>query len=84
LFTFYLITIGFIFASAIVKRIPEPKIWNWLPTFIYWLYLFFGSTSFLLSFGLPYSLRKIQLERFENEEQRRLANAADEAKIRDQ
>jgi hypothetical protein len=81
LFVLYLVTIAFIFAGAIIKKMPDNKISCWVPYSIDCAYLFFGSTSFLLSFGLPFSLKKIQLERLELEEKRRLAQAADE-KIR--
>ena len=83
LFLLYLVTIAFIFAGAIVKKIPDKKIWDWVPIAIDMAYLFFGSTAFLLSFGLPFSLKKIQLERLDLEEKRRLEESAIKNKIDD-
>ena len=75
LFILYLLTIGFLFAGTIIKKIPEQKLWAWVPVWTDYAYLFLGVTSFLLSFGLPFSLKKIQLDRLKAEEERRRQQA---------
>ena len=62
LFVFYLITIGLLFVSVLVNKADcnVSLIWKiWIER----AYLFFGISSFLLTFGLPAALLKLQLAR---------------------
>lgn len=75
LFVFYLISIGFLFTGALLNKAPEavvPIIWKvWIERF----YLFFGVSSFLLTFGLPFALLKFQLGRIDSEIEKRRQDA---------
>jgi hypothetical protein len=77
LFIFYLITIGLLFVGVILDRAvtgdSEWKVW------IVRAYLFCGVTSFLLTFALPFSLFRMQRERYDTETERRRAEAAKES-----
>ncbi|MGB8900469.1 MAG: hypothetical protein WCC90_15085 [Methylocella sp.] len=68
LFMLYLITIGLLFVGVVLHKTfsDECKIKT-----IEMLYLFFGVFSFLLSFGLPISLMKLQKARVDAETERR-------------
>lgn len=68
LFMLYLITIGLLFVGVVLHKAvcDEYKI-----KAIESLYLFFGVFSFLLSFGLPISLMKLQKARVDAETERR-------------
>jgi hypothetical protein len=51
-------------------RVPEElKLW------IERAYLFIGTTSFLLTFGLPWSILKLQMKRLDAEIEKRRADA---------
>jgi hypothetical protein len=69
LFILYLITIGFLFAGVLVQSALAEhdvvRIW------IERVYLFFGVFSFVLSFGLPISLMRLQRTRVDAEIERR-------------
>ena len=69
LFVLYLLGIAFLFIGSIIHKSPnvpeDVKIW------IERLYLFLGATSFLLTFGLPWSILKLQLKRLDTEIDRR-------------
>jgi hypothetical protein len=69
LFMLYLITIGLLFSGLILhKALEEGSCVNlWIER----SYLFFGVFSFLLSFGLPISLMKLQKARVDAETERR-------------
>ncbi|MEA2951168.1 MAG: hypothetical protein QOJ96_688 [Alphaproteobacteria bacterium] len=73
LFVFYLIAIGFLFAGVLLHKAHgvsiEWKIW------IERLYLFFGVSAFLLTFGLPIALLRFQLGRIDAEIERRRREA---------
>lgn len=69
LFVWYLIAIGLLFVGVLLGKAPsvaiEWKIW------IERAYLFFGTSSFLFTFGLPQALWRFQMARIEAEIQRR-------------
>jgi hypothetical protein len=78
LFVLYLLAIAFLFAGLVVGKVTDNEVWSvfkthWelIKTAIDYVYIFLGVTSFLLSFGLPFSLRKIQMDRLKIEEERR-------------
>jgi NhaP-type Na+/H+ or K+/H+ antiporter len=83
LFVWYLASIAFLFIGMIVSKIPRNDVWqplqdNWelIQKIIDWIYITTGVTSFMLSFTLPFSLRKIQMERLRIEAERRKREAA--------
>jgi hypothetical protein len=69
LFVFYLITIGLLFVGIVLeKALPAASLWTiWFQR----AYLFFGITSFLLTFGLPKELLDMQRARHDAETDRR-------------
>ena len=71
LFVFYLIAIGLLFVGALLNKAPEAMVSAEWKMWIERLYLFFGVTSFLFTFGLPYSLLKFQIARIDSEIERR-------------
>lgn len=75
LFVFYLIAIGFLFAGALLNKAPEETISMIWKVWIERLYLFFGVSSFLLTFGLPFALLRFQLGRVDAEIERRRRDA---------
>jgi hypothetical protein len=75
LFIFYLIAIGFLFAGALLNKAPEDSVSMLWKAWIERLYLFFGVSSFLLTFGLPFALLKFQLSRIDSEIERRRREA---------
>ena len=75
LFVLYLITIALIFFSVILKKVPNSVVSADHKAWIDRAYLFFGVFSFLLSFGLPYALHKIQMSRLDEETERRRREA---------
>jgi hypothetical protein len=85
LFTLYLLALAFLFAATVLKKVPEKDLWYGLSPWVKWIdyaYVFFGVTSFLLTFSLPFSLQKIQMERLKLEAQRRkIATLEAERKI---
>ena len=83
LFVLYLISIAVLFVGIIVSKIPRSDVWqpihsSWklIEKAIDWTYIVAGVTSFMLSFTLPFSLRKIQMERLRIEAERRKHEAA--------
>jgi hypothetical protein len=79
LFVFYLISIGFLFAGALLNKAPEAVVSMVWKVWIERLYLFFGVSSFLFTFGLPYALLRFQLGRIDAE----IARRREEAGIQD-
>jgi hypothetical protein len=75
LFVFYLISIGFLFAGALLNKAPEVLVSMEWKIWIERLYLFFGVSSFLLTFGLPIALLRFQLGRVDAEIDRRRREA---------
>ena len=78
LFVLYLLAIGFLFAGTLFRKVPEKDVWPWFADLVKWIdygYVFLGVTSFLLTFALPFSLRKVQMERLSVEAQRRKAES---------
>jgi hypothetical protein len=71
LFVLYLSTIGLIFISAVVKKAPDDVVSLDWKVWIDRAYLFVGVSSFLLSFALPFAMRKIQMDRLDREIERR-------------
>jgi hypothetical protein len=68
LFILYLVTISALFIGVIIeKACPHSAV----KVIVEWLYLFFGITSFLLTFALPASLWNMQKARYEAEIERR-------------
>ncbi|MBI1211405.1 MAG: hypothetical protein GC190_08080 [Alphaproteobacteria bacterium] len=79
LFTLYLIAIGLVFVGVVLRKAAD------VPTAVnVWItraYLFLGIWSFLLTFGLPASLLRLQLARLDAEtEKRRKAAGIDDTK----
>jgi hypothetical protein len=75
LFVFYLISIGFLFAGALLNKAPEALVSMEWKIWIERLYLFFGVSSFLLTFALPIALLRFQLGRIDAEIDRRRREA---------
>jgi O-antigen/teichoic acid export membrane protein len=69
LFCLYLVTIGLLFVGVVLeKTLADGSLWKlWIERF----YLFFGISSFLLTFLLPASLVEMQRARYDAETQRR-------------
>ncbi|MDE2164504.1 MAG: hypothetical protein KGJ53_15185, partial [Alphaproteobacteria bacterium] len=65
LFVFYLIAIALLFIGAIMKNAPDTTVTLIAKLWITRAYLFFGFASFLATFGLPGSLLKLQLARYD-------------------
>lgn len=77
-FVLYLITIGLLFVGALTRKsLPDGHIAR---LWVEYLYLFFGTSSFLLTLSLPFALRDIQRSRYdaETENRRRDANIRSE------
>lgn len=69
LFVLYLMTIAFLFGAVLLaKASPDLLMWR---KFVEIAYLFFGVWAFLLSFGLPWALMKLQRARVDAEIERR-------------
>ncbi len=75
LFGLYLVTIGLIFVSSIIKKAPNEIVSMDWKVWIDRAYLFFGVGSFLLSFALPFALHKLQMDRLDREIERRRREA---------
>ncbi len=71
LFRLYLIAIGLLFATVIVHKAPDEIVSECVKLWIGRLCLFMGVLSFLLTFGLPGSLLKLQMARIDAEIRRR-------------
>jgi hypothetical protein len=69
LFMLYLITVAFLFVGVVLdKALHDDSLWKiWIER----SYLFFGITSFLLTFGLPSHLIELQTNRYDAETGRR-------------
>ena len=74
LFVIYLIAIGLLFASAILVKTSDKVVSEAIKIWIERAYLFAGVSAFLLTFGLPKMLLRIQLGRLEAEITRRRRN----------
>lgn len=75
LFVFYLITIGLLFVGALLSKAPEKVIAVEWKIWIERAYMFFGTASFLFTFGLPRALWKFQIARIDSEIERRRRRA---------
>lgn len=71
LFMLYLIAIGLLFALVIVHKAPSDIVSECIKVWVGRLCLFVGVLSFLLTFGLPGSLLKLQMARIDAEIKRR-------------
>jgi hypothetical protein len=73
LFILYLVTIGLLFAVAVLdKALAVDNIWKiWIER----VCLFFGVASFLFTFALPVALFDLQRSRYDAEIERRRADA---------
>ncbi len=71
LFTVYLITIGLLFVGVVLGKAHLAPGVEWIKVWIERAYLFFGISSFLCSFALPWALMKIQQARVDAEIERR-------------
>lgn len=60
LFVLYLLTLGLILGSTLVERV-----WPALAVCLEHIYLGFAVTAFLVSLSLPWSLTRIQLDRYD-------------------
>ncbi len=69
LFILYLLTIGFLFVGVILQAALDDH--NLVKIWIERIYLFFGVFSFLLTFGLPFALIRLQRARVDAEIERR-------------
>jgi hypothetical protein len=69
----YLITLGLLFVGVVLEKVLDPH--NKWKMFVEWAYLFFGITSFLLTFALPISLLHMQQARYDAEIARRRRDA---------
>lgn len=70
LFVFYLIAIGLLFVGTLINSKESQVAIEW-KIWIERAYLFFGTASFLFTFGLPKALWQFQMARIEAEIQRR-------------
>jgi hypothetical protein len=75
LFVFYLIAIGLLFMGALLNKAPEHIVSSVWKVWIERCYLFFGISSFLLTFWLPHALLKFQLSRVDAEIEKRRRDA---------
>jgi hypothetical protein len=73
LFAAYLITIGLLFVGVVLAKVHLNAGSEWIRVWIERAYLFFGISSFLYSFALPWALMKIQQARVDAEIERRRA-----------
>ena len=71
LFILYLLAIGFLFVGVLLNKAPATAVPDAWKIWIERAYLFFGTTSFFLTFGLPRALWRIQMARIDLEIQRR-------------
>lgn len=73
LFVLYLITVALLFVGVVLdKALSDHSLWKiWIER----SYLFFGITSFLLTFGLPVHLIELQTNRYDAETGRRRRDA---------
>lgn len=73
MFTMYLLTLFLIFVSTVLSGFPLIK------EIVERAFIFFAVTAFLLSFSLPWSLTKIQMDRYQEllEDQRSKASKID-------
>ncbi len=69
LFALYLLTVALLFVGVVLERaLDEHNLWRiWIER----SYLFFGVTSFLLTFALPRALMDLQRARYDAETERR-------------
>jgi hypothetical protein len=67
----YLVTIALIFTSVILRKVPVGIVSEAAKAWIDRAYLFFGIFSFLLSFALPSALHRTQMNRLNEETERR-------------
>jgi hypothetical protein len=71
LFVLYMVAIGFLFVGVLLDKAPDATISEIWKIWIERLYLFFGITSFLLTFGLPKAIWQLQMARVDAEEAKR-------------
>jgi hypothetical protein len=71
LFTAYLVTIALLFVGVVLAKVPLSTEHRWMKDSIEYGYLFFGITSFLFSFALPWAFMTIQRNRVDAEIDRR-------------
>lgn len=69
LFVLYLVTIALLFVGVVLEKAMDDH--DAIRTWIERAYLFFGITSFLLTFGLPVALIEMQTNRYDAETERR-------------
>jgi hypothetical protein len=75
LFVFYLIAIGLLFTAVLLNKAPDVVVSHTWKLWIERLYLFFGVSSFFLTFALPSALHKLQLGRIDAEIEKRRRGA---------
>src|ERR1700730_1923714 len=71
LFTGYLVTIGLLFVGVVLAKVQLSGEHRWIKDWIERGFLFFGITSFFLSFALPWALMTVQRHRVDGEIERR-------------
>ncbi len=75
LFVLYLVAIGLLFVGVLLDKAPDTTVSEAWKIWIERLYLFFGTTSFLLTFGLPKSIWQLQIAKVDAEEAKRRSQA---------
>lgn len=75
LFVVYLIAIGALFVGALLTSEQNLSTPQWIKTWIERAYLFSGVSAFLLTFGLPAMLLRVQMGRLDGEIARRRREA---------
>lgn len=75
LFIAYLIGIALLFIGALLEKAPDGDVPDGVKVWIERAYLFWGIFAFLLTFGLPTALLKLQIARYDAEIERRRAES---------
>ena len=78
LFVLYLVTIALLFVGSILKKVPDAVLSENWKVWIDRAYLFFGVSSFLMTFALPRSLHRMQMERLDREIEKRRKHYSDD------
>jgi hypothetical protein len=71
LFVIYLVTLAVLFISVVLEKVPCAIVSDRVKDWIEFGYLFIGTFSFCLSFALPFALLRLQMQRLDEETERR-------------